>query len=281
MDYVKPSELVASMVAAGAGKGRLTARDLLVRGSLAGALLGFATSVAMLVASQTGIPVVGALVFPVGFVIIVLLGLDLVTGSFGLLPLAVYERRLTASQMLANFGWVFLGNLIGGVFYGLLLYVSLTMAGQAADSTGIGAKLVTAAQAKTIAYEHFGAAGWLTVFIKAILCNWMVVLGVVMGLASTSTLGKIVGAWLPIFIFFSLGYEHSVVNMFVIPTGMLLGAKVNLAQWWLWNQIPVTLGNFVGGYVFTGLALYLTYRARVTATVTTESARPQTAPAAA
>jgi formate transporter len=48
--------------------------------------------------------------------------------------------------------------------------------------------------------------------------------------------------------------------MFIIPTGMMLGAKVSVADWWLWNQIPVTLGNIVGGFVFTGLALYLTYK---------------------
>ena len=76
---------------------------------------------------------------------------------------------------------------------------------------------------------------------------------------TTSTLGKIVTAWMPIFIFFAQGFEHAVVNMFVIPTGMMLGAKVTFADWWLWNQIPVTLGNLIGGFVFTGLALYLTH----------------------
>jgi formate/nitrite transporter FocA (FNT family) len=61
-------------------------------------------------------------------------------------------------------------------------------------------------------------------------------------------------------VFFAQGFEHSVVNMFIIPTGMMLGAKVTLADWWLWNQIPVTLGNLVGGFVFTGLAIYTTYK---------------------
>src|SRR5262249_58806425 len=75
-----------------------------------------------------------------------------------------------------------------------------------------------------------------------------------------ATVGKIAATWLPIFLFFALGYEQAVVNMFVIPTGMLLGAKVSLGDWWLWNQIPVTLGNLVGGFVFTGLALYATYK---------------------
>lgn len=81
-----------------------------------------------------------------------------------------------------------------------------------------------------------------------------------MAMTSSSTIGKIAAAWLPILMFFAQGFEHSVVNMFVIPTGMLMGAKVSMADWWLWNQIPVTLGNLVGGMVFTGLLLYWTYR---------------------
>lgn len=81
-----------------------------------------------------------------------------------------------------------------------------------------------------------------------------------MAMTSTSTVGKIAATWLPIFLFFALGFEHAVVNMFIIPTGMLLGAKVSVSDWWLWNQIPVTLGNLIGGFVFTGLALYVTYK---------------------
>jgi formate/nitrite transporter FocA (FNT family) len=65
---------------------------------------------------------------------------------------------------------------------------------------------------------------------------------------------------MPVFIFFAQGFEHSVVNMFIIPTGMMMGAKVTVADWWLWNQIPVTLGNLVGGFTFTGLAIYMTYK---------------------
>src|ERR1700687_3979202 len=99
----------------------------------------------------------------------------------------------------------------------------------------------------------------VSVFVKGILCNWLVCLGVVMAMTSTSTVGKIVATWLPIFTFFALGFEHTVVNMFIIPTGMMLGAKVSVYQWWVWNQIPVPLGNFVGGFVFTGLALYSTF----------------------
>ena len=136
-----------------------------------------------------------------------------------------------------------------------------------AISRGIVAanKLAAIAQAKTLGYAKFGAAGLVTCFIKAILCNWMVSLGVVLAMTSTSTGGKILAAWLPIFTFFAQGFEHSIVNMFLIPAGIFCGAKVSLADWWLWNQIPVTLGNLVGSMVFTGLALYATYRKPVSA----------------
>jgi len=259
MDYIKPVEVVKNMLAAGHIKVGLSIKDLLLRGFLSGALLGFATSLALTAAGQTGVPLVGALVFPVGFVMIVLLGLELVTGSFAVVTLAGVARLRSASQVVSNLGWVFLGNLLGSLFYGALLYVALTNLRPELPLSGIAAKIASLAEAKTTGYAALGFAGMITVFVKAVLCNWMVCLGVVMALTSQSTLGKIAAMWLPIITFFGQGFEHSVVNMFLIPTGMLLGAKVTFADWWLWNQIPVTLGNFVGGFVFCGLFLYWTY----------------------
>jgi formate/nitrite transporter len=271
MDSLKPAAVVAGMVEAGIAKAGLGPFDLLVRGALSGALLGFATSLAIGAATQTGQPIVGALIFPVGFVMIVLLGLELVTGSFALVPLALLRGRTSLGALLSNWSWVFLGNLIGSIFYAGLLAIALTMAGQI-EPAGVALSIVKIAEAKTTGYAHFGMAGMLTVFVKAMLCNWMVCLGVVMALSSTSTIGRIAGAWMPILIFFAQGFEHSVVNMFVIPAGMMMGAKVSLADWWIWNQIPVTLGNLVGGLLFTGLALYVTYGR-------TESAAPVALPA--
>jgi formate transporter len=258
MDSLKPTDVVANMVQAGIAKAQLGPFDLLVRGAQSGALLGFATSLAVGAAVQTGQPIVGALIFPVGFVMIVLLGLELVTGSFALLPLAWLRGRASPAMVLSNWSWVFVGNLVGSVFYAALLMIALTMAGQV-EPSAVAAQIVKIAEAKTTGYAHFGAAGMLTVFVKAMLCNWMVCFGVVMSMSSTSTIGRIAGAWMPILIFFAQGFEHSVVNMFLIPAGMMMGAKVTLADWWIWNQIPVTLGNLAGGLVFTGLGLYVTY----------------------
>jgi formate/nitrite transporter len=257
MDYIKPADVIKNMIQTGAAKAALPVKDLLIRGFLSGALLAFATSLAISVSLQS-MPPLGAIVFPVGFVIIVLLGLELVTGSFALLPLASLHERVPATRVLGNLSWVFLANLLGSLAYAGLLWISLSMSGQIAPGA-LGEKIVAIAQAKTTGYAAHGAAGMLTVFTKAILCNWMVCLGVVMAMTSTSTMGKIAAAWLPIFIFFAQGYEHAVVNMFVIPAGMLFGAKVSMTDWWVWNQIPVTLGNFVGGLLFTGFALYATY----------------------
>ncbi len=259
MDYVKPAEVVSAMIETGRRKLALQPRDLLIRGALSGALLGVATSLAFTGALSTGQPLVGALIFPVGLVMIVLLGLELVTGSFGLLPLPWLERDASAGAILANWGWVFIGNLLGSVGYGALLAIALTNMGTL-EPQGVAARLVQVAEAKTIGYMAIGTAGMVTAFVKAILCNWMVCMAVVLAMTTSSTLGKIAAAWLPIFVFFAQGFEHAVVNMFVIPTGMMLGAKVTVADWWLWNQIPVTLGNLIGGFVFTGLALYLAYR---------------------
>ena len=165
---------------------------------------------------------------------------------------------------MANWCWVFLGNLLGSIIYGALLAITLTNFGTAAPA-GVAAKIIAVAEAKTVAYEALGSAGMITVFVKAILCNWMVCLAVVAAMTTTSTIGKIACAYMPVFIFFAQGFEHSVVNMFVIPTGMMMGAKVSVAEWWIWNQIPVTIGNIIGGFVFTGLALYLTHKRRRTA----------------
>jgi formate/nitrite transporter len=267
MDYIKPADVVKNMLALGNTKAGLSVKDLLIRGFLSGALLAISTSLALTAASQT-VPLVGAIVFPVGFVIIVLLGLELVTGSFGVVTLAGVDGQRSFGKVLSNLSWVFIGNLIGSVTYGYLLYVVLTFNGSAAP-TGIAAKIVEIAEMKTNGYMAHGYAGMTTMFVKAILCNWMVCLGVVMALTSQSTIGKIVAAWMPIFIFFAQGFEHSVVNMFVIPTGILLGAKVSWSNWWIWNQIPVTLGNLAGGMFFTSLMLYWTYKPSATAVPST------------
>jgi formate transporter len=270
MSYVRPDAVLDQMVQAGTTKARLGVSDLLVRGFLSGALLGFATTLAFTATLQTRLGLVGALVFPVGFVMIVLLGLELVTGNFALLPLAVRERRIGLGELLGNWGLVFAGNLAGSLFYAWLFTLTV------APDSEMARQLVAVAQAKTLGYAKLGGHGMAIAVARAILCNWMVTLGVVMALTSQSTGGKIAAMWLPILTFFAQGFEHSVVNMFAIPAGLMMGAEVSVRDWWLWNQIPVTIGNIVGGMLFTGMALHLTYRKRVPPPA--EAAAPATMP---
>ncbi len=261
MDYVDPANVTRNMIESAANKIKLPPSQLLLRGACSGALLAFATSLAFVSNSQGLPPLVGAIIFPVGFAMIVVLGLELVTGSFALIPLAVLERDSTIPKAAANLTWVFAGNLLGALFYAFLLSAVQTQFFRQSP-TGAAALIVTAAETKTLGYAKLGSSGLALAFLKGILCNWMVCMGVVMAMTSRSTLGKIVASWLPILTFFAQGFEHSVVNMFLIPTGMLMGAKVSLRQWWWWNQLPVTLGNLVGGSVFVGFALYFAFARR-------------------
>jgi formate/nitrite transporter len=254
MDCIRPSEVAESFLAGGAAKSQLPAHQLLLRGLLSGALLGFATTVAFAASAQGLAPVIGAAFFPVGFAMIVVLSLELVTGSFAMVPTAFLAGRVRLPRVLENLTWVFLGNLIGGCLYAWM-YAAVQTQFHQAPATGAAALIVAAAQAKTVGYCKLGAIGLGLSFLKGVLCNWMVCMGVVMGLTSRSTLGKITACWLPIFTFFALGYEHSVVKMFVIPAGIWMGASVSWRAWWLWNQLPVTAGNLVGGLLFVGLPM--------------------------
>jgi formate transporter len=258
MAFVKPDQVLKNMIQVGAQKSRLSIKDLLIRGGLSGALLGFATTLAFTAEIQSNMGILGAILFPAGFVIIILLGLELVTGNFALIPTAVLHKQTTIQKMLSNWFWVIIGHLIGCGLYALLFIMSETKLGQVSDSIMIE-KLIAVSEAKTIGYASLGTEGLVVVFIKAMLCNWMVTLGAIMAMTAKSTIGKIVAMWLPIMTFFAQGFEHAVVNMFVIPAGMMLGANVSMFDWWYWNQFPVTIGNIVGGFLFTGLALYVTY----------------------
>lgn len=258
LDYIPPLKLMEEVEAASRKKAALSTRAMLLKGFLSGALLAYATALAFKVSG--GLPeglaaLVAGAIFPVGFAMITLLGLELATGNFAVLPVGIARGKTTYAGMLRNWGWVYLGNFLGSVFVGFLFALALTDV-FIQDSGPLGAKIIAVAQSKTLVYEHAGVNGWLTAFVKGILCNWMVALGTVLGLGSTASTGKIASVWLPVSMFFALALEHSVVNMFVIPTAIVLGADIGIGQWLFWNQTPVTLGNIVGGAVLTGLLLH-------------------------
>ena len=260
MSYVKPTDFVKTMVDVGESKLFMHSRDVVLRAFMAGAILALAVALAFTAAVQTGYPIVGALIFPVGFCILNLLGFDLVTGVFALVPLALFDKRpgATVSGMFKNWGLVALGNLLGALFTAILVGIAWTFA-FSAEPNAAGQAIAEAAEARTLGFAEYGLAGWFTVFVKGILCNWMVSIGVVGAMYSNTVGGKVIAMWMPIVIFFGLVFEHAVVNMYLFPLGMMMGAPITIADWLIWNEIPVILGNLIGGLLLTGTVLYATH----------------------
>jgi formate/nitrite transporter len=275
VDYVRAPHMVQTMIEAGASKKDLSAGQIFVRGMFGGSLLAYATGISFFAASQGVPPVIAGLLFPVGFIIINLLGVDLITGYFALVPMAVIHRRMTFGQLVRTWFWVWLGCLAGSLLYDAMLWTSLTLTGATADTTGLSAYIIKIATAKTLKYEEFGMAGAFAALVKGMLCNWMVTLGVVLPFTARSAIGKVFATFVPIYMFFAMGYEHMVVNQFIIPTAMMFGAPISEYDFWVGNQLPVTIGNFLGGFLFTGAALgWLFYtRKPVEEPVLTRSAR--------
>lgn len=260
MSYVSPPDFVGKMIDAGESKAMMSTRDTLIRAYMAGAILALAAAFAVTITVQTGNALLGAVLFPVGFCLLYLLGFDLLTGVFTLVPLALLDKRrgVTVRSMLRNWGWVFLGNFAGALTVALMMAVVFTY-GFSVDPNDVGRQLGEIGHSRTVGYAEHGAAGMLTLFIRGVLCNWMVSTGVVAAMMSTSVSGKVITMWMPIMLFFYMGFEHSVVNMFLFPSGLMLGGDFSVADYLVWNEIPTVLGNLVGGLAFVGLTLFATH----------------------
>jgi len=260
MAYLAPAEFVTKMVDAGESKLLMSTRDTLIRSYMAGAILALAAAFAVTVTVNTGNALVGAMLFPVGFIMLYLMGFDLLTGVFTLVPLAVLDKRpgATWGGCLRNWGLVFVGNFAGALTVAVFMAIVFTF-GFSEAPNAIGERLGHIGEGRTLGYASHGAAGMLTLFIRGVMCNWMVSTGVVAAMMSTTVSGKAIGMWMPVMIFFYMGFEHSIVNMFLFPTGLMLGGKFTLMDYLIWNEIPTVLGNLVGGLTFVGATLYATH----------------------
>jgi formate transporter len=189
-----------------------------------------------------------------------LFGFDLLTGVFVLCPLALIDKRpgVTINGVLRNWGLVFVGN-FAGAFTVAVMAAIVTTFGFSSPPDKVGVALGHIGEGRTVGYAAHGAAGMLTLFIRGVLCNWMVSAGVVGAMISTTVPGKVLAMWMPIMLFFAMTFEHSIVNMFLFPSGLLLGGKFTLMDYLIWNEIPTVVGNLVGGLAFTGLTLYATH----------------------
>ncbi len=263
----KPVEIVQLAGDAGKYKANLTPGNYLVRSFMAG--LFIAVGGALATVCSTGLEnsigpgfksMIAGSVFPVGLIAIVLTGMSLFTGDTMLIPMAVFQNKSTWGKVINAWFWVYIGNFIGSLFWAYLMTVGPFSKGGGAELTAFGQSAVAIAQAKTLPYMANGGAGLWSAFMKGIGCNLLVNLAILLALSSKNMIGKFFGIWFPIMAFVASGFEHSVANMYFIPTGIMLGANVTRGQFIGWNLIPVTLGNIVGGFVFIGAVYYISFK---------------------
>ncbi len=224
---------------------------------LAGFYIAFGAELATVVTSDaaehlgSGVSrLLGGSVFSLGLMLCVICGAELFTGN-SLLAKTALHGHISWRKIAENWTVVILGNLVGSLFFVWLMFASeLWQSGRIADHA------ISIAAAKC--NLDFGVA-----LVRGILCNWLVCLAVFMATAARDIPGKILACYMPIMAFVASGFEHNVANMYFIPTGLFLEARLGLdiagldwSHFFINNLIPVTLGNIIGGGVFVGFAYW-------------------------
>jgi formate/nitrite transporter len=229
----------------------------LVLSLLAGFYIAFGAELAVMVSHDAkafvglGISrLLAGSVFSLGLMLVVVCGAELFTGN-SMLASSALHGEITWGQLLENWVIVILGNLAGSLLFAWLMVESrLWTSGSVAEFT------VTTAAAKC-------QLPFMVALIRGILCNWLVCLAVFMATAARDLTGKLLACYMPIMAFVASGFEHSVANMYFIPTGLLLAAELGVNEpgltwtnFFVVNLLPVTLGNILGGVVFVAFAYW-------------------------
>ncbi|WP_265448061.1 formate/nitrite transporter family protein [Flexivirga meconopsidis] len=265
MSYNTPAQTAKAAVESGVAKANLPIGSMAVGGFLAGAYIAFGGLLAIV--GSAGLDpktwgglttLVTGLVFSLGLILVVIGGAELLTGNMMLLPLALLERRITVTQLLVNWGVLFVANLAGSLFVAYVLAYKTGVIGDALAKAGSPAamdhtRLVGIVTGKGITETN------LQVFLRAIGCNWLVCLGVWLALAAHDVVGKIAGIIFPITAFVALGFDHVVANMFFLPLGMFVDSPGLTWADVIRNIIFAFLGNAVGAGVFVSCAYWYTY----------------------
>jgi len=290
MAFHPPVAIIAKAGDAGKYKVGLPTWNMLLRGFMAGAYIAMGGALATM--CSTGIQASDAAlrfgaasagmsqfmagaVFPVGLIIIVATGAELFTGDAMLAPMAAFIHKISWAQVLNLWVWVYIGNLIGSIFYAYLMangpFVSYSSLG-VVSVNAFGLRAIAIAAGKV---SYVTLAGQFSAFWKAIGCNWLVNLAILLGICADDLIGKFFGIWFPIMAFVSSGFEHCVANMYFIPAGIFTQGfitdpeKINLGLNWvsMWsaNLVIVTIGNIVGGMVFVGVIYWVAFRKEIAA----------------
>ncbi|SDW80636.1 formate/nitrite transporter [Lutibacter oricola] len=233
-------------------KGDYKVSKTLILAFLAGAYIAFGGLLALIVgggspgiaAENPGITkfLFGA-TFPLGLILVVVVGAELFTGNNAYFIPNVLNKKQSIGTVLKNWGLVYVGNFVGAVFVAYVItHLTHIVSGEPFVNS-----VYKVAIGKT---SHT----FLVTFLKGIGANWLVCLAVWQGMAAKDTTGKIFAIWLPVMAFVTMGFEHSIANMYFIPLAIFEGADITWATFITKNLIPATLGNIVGGVLFVGMA---------------------------
>ena len=254
---LKSNEIAKSFVQTGIQKTSMPTSKMFVLGIFAGMFVAFAgagsTIASCMIEDPSLARIMNACIFPAGLIMVILAGSELFTGN-NLIILSVLEKKVTFRQMLKNWIVVYAGNLTGS-----LLVASLIVLGHIPDlfSEQLAHTMVDVAASKAdLAFQY--------AFIKGILCNILVCISVWVASASKQVPGKILALFLPIAVFVLCGFEHSVANMYCIPSGILTSMEYGITaaglnlMGFVHNLIPVTIGNCIGG-LLVGIGYHYVY----------------------
>lgn len=246
----KPDEIAEVAVNVGESKASMPIWKMIVLGVFAGAFIALA-GVAATFGNVYGGKIAGACIFPAGLAMVVIAGSELFTGN-NLMSMALIKGKISFGELMKSWAFVFLGNLIGAVLVALIVVLSGVF-------DNISDTVVATANAKV-------NMGMGEAFLRGVLCNFLVCIAVWMAFGAKTISGKILAVFFPIMVFVLCGFEHSVANMFYVPAGifenMLHGAvegPLNFGGFLVYNLLPVTLGNIVGGALLVGGGYYLAY----------------------
>lgn len=256
-NYNSPKEIAKEFCAFGVYKANTSLKKFAVLAFLGGTFIALGGLLTIIVAG--GIPevyasnpglvkLISGVLFPVGLIMVSVAGADLFTSDCAAMVMPCAERQTKWKMLLKVWIVSYFFNFLGTQF---VAYFMTAETGLVANNPW-NTYLHTYANAKV-------NQDFYTVFLKGIGANWLVCLGTWMGFAGKDIISKAIGIWVPVMVFVTLGYEHSIANMFFIPAAIYSGADILWSDFIIQNLIPSTLGNIVGGAGLVGCLYWYVY----------------------